>query len=510
MRSHWIQDLPIDRKLMVITMLTVATALVVAGCSFVAADSVALWRSTKEELRTLAEVLAINSVSAITFEDEEIAKETLASLRAKPRIVGGCLYADDARLLARYTRSGAAPRCPAVVSGVSEPHASQGELVVLHPVTFQGERLGAVYLRSDLSAFSDRVGFYAVGAALAAGFAILIAGMLSSRLKNLVTLPLLRLVSATRAISSSKDYAMRVAETSRDEIGQLIQGFNGMLDQIQLRDGELRTAHSQLEVRVLERTAQLRQEVEVRKQAEQAAAARAEELARSNEELERYAFIASHDLKEPLRAVAGFAQLLGRRYRGKLDDKADEYIRHMIEGSERMRSLLQDLLTYSRVGSRSESFQRVPLEQPLKDAISNLSVLIGDTGAELEIGPLPEVRGDPTQLLQLFQNLLGNALKFRRAGARPRVAIGARRVGGTWEIRIRDNGIGIEPEYRDRIFVIFQRLHTRGEYEGTGIGLAVCEKIVRRHGGRIRVESNPDGGSIFVFTLPDPATPGIA
>jgi PAS domain S-box-containing protein len=225
-------------------------------------------------------------------------------------------------------------------------------------------------------------------------------------------------------------------------------------------------------------------------------------LSETNRELERFAYIASHDLREPLRAVAGFAQLLARRYKGEFDERADGYIQHILNGAERMSALLRDLLAYSRIDTQPGSFELVPLERLLTSAVSGLGALVAETGAEITQDALPELRVHPTQISELFQNLIANALKFRRE-SKPCIHVSARRVPDGCEVSVRDNGIGIDPRFKERIFTIFQRLHTQEEYEGTGIGLTICKRIVQRHGGRIWVEPNAEGGSTFSFTLPD-------
>jgi PAS domain S-box-containing protein len=226
-----------------------------------------------------------------------------------------------------------------------------------------------------------------------------------------------------------------------------------------------------------------------------------EELRRSNEELERFAYVASHDLQEPLRTVTSYVQLLARRYQDQLDDSGREFIAFAVDGAKRMQRLIQDLLAFSRVGTHGGAMERTEVEPIVDGALTSLGAAIAETGAEVTREPMPVVLGDAPQLRQLFANLLGNALKFH-GDAPPKVHVGARRQGARWELSVRDNGIGIEPEYFDRIFVIFQRLQVRNAYPGTGIGLAICKKIVERHGGRIRVQSAPGAGSTFSFTLP--------
>ena len=237
------------------------------------------------------------------------------------------------------------------------------------------------------------------------------------------------------------------------------------------------------------------------KEAEAKLAQTVADLLRSNEELEQFAYVASHDLQEPLRMVTSYMQLLKRRYEDKLDSDANDFIGFAVDGASRMQTLIQDLLIYSRVGTRGKPFETTNCEDVLGQVLMNLEVAIKESDAMVAHDPLPTVAADASQLAQLFQNLIGNAIKFKGEDA-PRVYIAAEQKDDEWEFSVADNGIGIDPEFFGRIFVIFQRLHGRDEYSGTGIGLAVCRKIVERHGGRMRVESKPGQGTTFYFTLP--------
>jgi len=252
-------------------------------------------------------------------------------------------------------------------------------------------------------------------------------------------------------------------------------------------EASLKQLNEELEARVQERTAALNE-------------ANAS-LVHSNRELEQFAYVASHDLQEPLRAVNSYTQLLARKYEGNLDAKADKYIGYIIEGATRMQQLINDLLSFSRVGTRAKELEPIACEAVLSQVRDNLMVAIAETNAVVTHEPLPTVMGDETQLIQLLQNLISNAIKFRREEP-PRVHVSAVQRENEWAFEVRDNGIGMESEYFERIFMIFQRLHSRSEYPGNGIGLANCKKIVERHGGRIWVESTPGVGTTFHFSIP--------
>lgn len=287
-----------------------------------------------------------------------------------------------------------------------------------------------------------------------------------------ITKPILGLTLAARRIEEG-DLGTRLGLPDHDEIGILARTLERMADR-------LIEANSDLERKVRLRT---------------------EELARTNAELEQFAYIASHDLQEPLRIVTSYVTLLQRRYKDRLDPDANDFIGYAVDAAARMRQLINDLLTYSRVGRTGMAPAAADMTALVREGVANLQSAIEESGAEVEIGDLPEIACRRSQVVQLFQNLIGNAIKYR-SDARPRIAVGAVQRGDHWEFTVADNGIGIDPRYFERIFLIFQRLHGKGEYQGTGIGLAICKKIVESHGGLIWVESRQGGGSTFHFTLP--------
>ncbi len=265
----------------------------------------------------------------------------------------------------------------------------------------------------------------------------------------------------------------------------LIQQYAAARDCAEAKVWEL-NAH--LEARVHERTTELERANE--------------RLSRSNRDLTQFASVASHDLQEPLRTIGSYAGLLGRRYQGKLDEKADRYIEHLVNGAKRMQTLVQDLLAYSRVGTQPIRFESVDLERVLHDVLESMRVGVIERRARITHDPLPTLQGDVGKLGQVLQNLIGNALKFAKPEQSPSIHISAWRLGQDWIFSVRDDGIGFDTQYAERIFLVFQRLHQVGTYPGTGIGLAVCKRIVEAHGGRIWAESEIDVGSAFSFTLP--------
>lgn len=278
-----------------------------------------------------------------------------------------------------------------------------------------------------------------------------------------------RLVKVTQELSKG-DLSVRTGiKHGKSELGQLAKAFDTMAEALQERENQLEN--------------------------------RTTELERSNEELEQFAYIASHDLQEPLRMISSYTQLLAKRYKGKLDEDADEFINYAVDGASRMQVLINDLLSYSRVGTKGEEFVHVDLNNVLEVVKANLKGTIEKTGAIIKYGKLPTVRADNSQMIQLFQNLIGNAIKFRKEDVIPEVHIISEKEGNFFKFVIKDNGIGIDKKYLDRIFIIFQRLHTKDEFSGTGIGLAICKKIIERHGGEINALSDEGKGSEFIFTL---------
>ena len=324
---------------------------------------------------------------------------------------------------------------------------------------------------------------YSIG--FAAASLTLAAFLLFGSITVLIINPLSHLVTTIQKIRDGGDLNTRVAVNSDDEVGVLANSFNKMTKDLQKTTTSVDNLH---------------REIAERKKAEAKLKALMQDLSRSNSELEQFAYVASHDLQEPLRMVSSYLQLLEKRSKDKLDSDSLEFIDFAVDGANRMSRLIEGLLTYSRIGTKGNEFKPVESEAVYKKVIKNLEISITEHKAAITHDPMPKVLADDVQLVQLFQNLIGNSLKFCKDRL-PEVHIIIKQKGNKWLFGIKDNGIGIAPDYQERVFQIFQRLHTRQEYEGTGIGLAVCKKIVERHGGTIWIESEEGKGTTFWFSL---------
>jgi signal transduction histidine kinase len=326
--------------------------------------------------------------------------------------------------------------------------------------------------RNDLAASADFLTWAFVTIAVLLVLAFVGLGLL---LRQIVSRPLARLSRETRRTASGDFQHVIHGDGARD-IVDLGEGIGALRRRVVRELDALQEANRRLDAQAID-------------------------LRRSNAELEQFAYVASHDLQEPLRKVASFTQLLQRRYGDQLDERADQYIDFAVDGAKRMQQLINDLLTFSRVGRTGEGREPVDMNVVAQSALANLATAIDEAGASIEIDDLPTVRGEPSLLAAVLQNLIGNAIKFRGDDP-PRVRLTCRRDGDAWQFTVADNGIGIEAEYAERIFVIFQRLHAKESYSGTGIGLALCRKIIEFHGGRIQLDTSVHQGTTFRFTLP--------
>jgi signal transduction histidine kinase len=497
------RNLSIRRKLTLIIMATSSAALLLACAAFVLHDLLDFRRRLVGDLSTLAEITGSHSAAAILFNDPKAAGETLAALRAEPHVVWACIYNQRGEVIARYVRGGGKVIFPPAPTAPGHRFV-QDRLRLATPVVFDGERVGTVLLESDLEEIRARLSRYVGISALVLAASSLVALLLSANLQRVISGPIQRLVQTASVVSERQDFSVRAAKSSDDELGMLVGSFNVMLEQIQTRNMALTGSLERL---------QKTQESLVERTLEVERINR--ELARSNRELESFASVASHDLQEPLRKITAFGDRLRTRCAGALDETSNDYLERMQNAAGRMQTLINDLLAYSRVTTKAQPFVSVDLGQVAREVLSDLELRIEKTGAQVEVGELPTIEADPLQMRQMFQNLLSNALKFQRPEAPPVIKVQGQILNGDGTlsrrfpaafglcvIAVEDNGIGFDEKYLDRLFMPFQRLNPQSAYEGTGIGLAICNKIAERHGGRITAASAPGEGSRFLVTLP--------
>jgi signal transduction histidine kinase len=489
-------NLSIRVKLTIMVMATTLVALSLAGGALALFEIQSHRRTLASEVAAMAEIVGQNLAAPLILEKADSAERALRPLESQPPVISACLYDSAGALFARYLRRGQPGRCPRRPTPDEAGFRDQ-RLIQYHPIPVIGQAAATLRVVATLDELERQVRLFGAVLLLVLTGAALAALLLSSWLQGLVARPILALARTAQQISGNRDYTLRAPQQSHDEVGVAVEAFNEMLDRIQAAVLEQQRAeqalialNATLEQRVAERTA--------------AAESKAEELRRSNEELEQFASVASHDLQEPLRTVASYTQLLGRRLDGSGDPEVALYFGHVLTAVGRMKALITDLLDYARVGSETGAAGPVDTSAVLDAVLADLSPALTENAARVTRGPLPIVWASAGLVQQLLANLLSNALRFR-GDAAPVVDVSAERDGDRWRFAVRDNGIGIDRRHHQRIFVMFQRLHG-ADRPGTGIGLAICRKVVELYGGRIWVDSEPGRGATFRFTLPAPPT----
>lgn len=469
----FLQGIPIRRKLMTMLLLISGAVVALTAAAYCAYEYVTFRRTTVSQLATLGEVVASNSTAALAFNSVEDAEQILSAVRANRHIVVGALYTPQGKLFARFpTQSDAAVPAAPEADGA---RPARGGLDLFQPVMRDGKRLGTLYLRSDLKALYDRMRLFAMMGLGVIAAAAALAFLMARTLQHQISRPILALEETARAITDRRDYAVRAVKHGTDELGQLTEAFNQMLEQIQVLTRDL-------EQRVDARTAELRA---------------------ANQELEAFSYSVSHDLRAPLRHIGGFASMLQAHAGTTLDDKGKRYVGIIQDSARRMGQLIDDLLAFSRQSRVELRREAVPLNDLVEQVRQNLQA--EQTGRRIvwAVATLPVVSGDTALLRQVFVNLLGNAVKYTRQREEARVEVGVQPgANGEAVVFIRDNGAGFDMKYIDKLFGVFQRLHTDEAFEGTGVGLATVRRIVQRHGGRVWAEAKVQAGATFFVALP--------
>lgn len=473
------RDAPIRRKLMTVILGTSGAVLLVTCAGFIGYEALTYRQTAVRELSTLGEIIAAQSTGAVAFDNQHDAMEILSALKTQRHIVAACLYDRAGHLFAYYPADKPETAFPA--QPLADGYRFTGGMLVgcVPLVQVEGsERLGTLYLSSDMEAMHNRLRLYGSIALLVIVISSTVAYLLSRFLQRQISMPILALADTAKAVSARRDYSVRAPHPSADELGLLTDAFNHMLSKIQEQNAEL-------EKRVRERTA---------------------ELEAANNELEAFCSSAAHDLRTPLRAISGFTDLLLDSRSEELPDRAKHYVCMIRDGSGQMGQLIQDLLSFSRLGRQELSREWVDVEQACRTALQSLAADFAKREVEFRIGPLPQMYADPALLRVVLVNLLSNALKYSRPRKPAIIEVGtaAERSGTQPVVFVRDNGVGFDMKNSAKLFGVFQRLHHAHEFEGTGVGLATVRRIVERHGGQIWAVAVPDEGATFYFTLPAP------
>jgi signal transduction histidine kinase len=474
----------IKQKLTWMSALASITALLLSGSAFFTYHLVTVRNAIARNLVIQADTIGLNSISALQFNDDRSARETLSALRADANIITATIFSVDGRVFASYTgHTNSQAAAPATISR-DQPDAAHFEgrtLAVSHAIVVDGERLGTVQVRYSLDDLFADVTRYIAIALFVLMMSVVAALLAASRIQRSFARPIARLAEAARAVSREKDYAVRVDPSqSRDELGLLIETFNDMLDQIQVRQREIQTLNEGLEQRVQRRTA---------------------ELEATNKELEAFTYSVSHDLRAPLRRVDGFANLLVTEYAAQLPEDASRYLDRVREGTRNMGQLVDDLLNLARLGRKELKLQVTGLATIAESVAESLKRDASDRAIEWQIRSLPFVECDPALMEVVFTNLLSNAVKYTRPRERALIEVGSVQDNGHSVLFVRDNGVGFNMKYADKLFGVFQRLHRAEDFEGTGVGLATVQRILHKHGGNIWVEAELDKGACFYFTI---------
>ncbi|EKD42701.1 MAG: hypothetical protein ACD_73C00054G0003 [uncultured bacterium] len=490
------RNISIGRKLMLIIMITSGVAILFVGGIFVVNDLLVLNRTMKQDLWIMGQILGANSAASLVFGDTKVANENLNVLRAQPHIMAAALYTKEGQILASYLRDKtiaiAFPRLPLTSGEIF--NFRKDRLEIFQDIFLDDQKVGAIYIQKDTLEMVSRLKQYSLITLTILLSITAVIYVLAHKLQHVISDPIANLAETARVISAEKNYAIRASKYGDDELGRFVDVFNEMLEQIQIRNEELQK-------QILERTKAEQQVLSMNVTLEERVAERTAQLEVSNKELEAFSYSVAHDLRAPLRSIDGFAKILLDDYAPQLEKKAQHYLDLVRNNAQQMGQLIKDLLDLARIG-----------RQPIVKKIINPAIIVHQclqdlqeeqkrSNLKIEIGELPPCEADANLLRQVYVNLLSNALKFTQKKAEAHIEVGCLENSGLNIYFVRDNGTGFDMQYADKLFGVFQRLHRAEDYQGTGVGLAIVEHIVKRHGGKVWAESEVGKGATFYFTL---------
>ena len=498
----------IRHKLALVVLATTLAALLVTGVALVIYDLRAYRDAGFNDLTAQAEIVGRASAPAIAFDDPKSAGEYLRLLAAKPAVSAAAIYSAKGKLFASYTRRDldlALPRLP-------EPDASRvdgASLITFRRIVENNEILGTVYMRADYQVIGRLLDYLGIFGAVTV-FSLLVGLGIFAWLQRTLTAPLLNIAGVTRQVVENRDFSVRARKTTQDEIGQLADAFNDMLAEIGRRAEALEQSNRFLEREMAERQhadAELRR---LNEELERRVTERTSQLEAANKELEGFSYSVSHDLRAPLRAVVGFSKMLIEDHAGQIDEEAQRKLGVIQSEARRMGMLIDDLLAFSRLGRKEMNSADIDMTGLARSTYDGLQAQHEGARPDFRLDSLPRARGDRVLIGQVWANLLSNALKFSTKRDKPLIEVNAVTDEKEHIYFVRDNGAGFDPRYQSKLFGVFQRLHNASEFPGTGVGLALVQRIVTRHGGRVWADGRPGEGATFYFSLPREATYGNA
>jgi len=489
-----LRDWPIKQKLTAMLVSISGLVLLLTSAAFAGYQYWSLRLATRDALAVRGRIIAANSTASLAFANDADAREILSALRTDQHIVAAVLYDKSGHVFAAYP-AGAGPDVVPTAPGPDGYRFERGQLIGFQPVEESGSRrLGTLYLASDLGAIYDTFRLSGVIGLAVMAVALLAAYFLSRILQGAISEPILALAETAKAVSTRQDYSVRAPKLGADELGTLTDSFNQMLGRIAQQNDELQRYAADLERRVEERTHELQERNDALRR-------NAAELLAANTELDAFAYSVSHDLRAPLRSIDGFSQILLEDYSGTLDAAGRESLQRVRAASQRMGTLIDDLLKLARVTRVEIRTEDVDLSGMAGEIAAELQRATPERLVEFAIAPGLSARGDARLLRVALDNLLRNSWKYTAKQAQPRIEFASIAANGERAFMVRDNGAGFDMQYADKLFGVFQRLHSPAEFEGTGVGLATVRRIITRHGGRIWAEGVVDRGATFYFTL---------